>query len=142
MLNRLAILFSVFNVGLTAWIWYKLNEIAQRPVVSPKDPGHPPCDYRGVYGESQLIGPEAGFGGIERGRRIFNLNPGVTAGIWAVDEKGIPSRPTDFSDGSRFGGDIVFLTPDNNTGGRAYICANTGVVGVDAPTWFEVTLGG
>jgi hypothetical protein len=142
MLNRLSILFSVFNVGFTAWVWSKLNEIANRPVVIPKEPWHPPCDYMGSYGEAQLIGPDAVFGGIERGRRILNLNPGVTAGIWVVDEKGIPSRPTDFSEGSSFGGNLVVLSPVNYPGGAAYICASGGVVGVDAPTWVEVTLGG
>ena len=96
---------------------------------------HPPVDFLGVYGD-QLVGPTAHFGGIERGKRVLNLTPGINAGIWFVDAAGFPSRPADFNDGEELGGDVVVVKGLASAPDLIYICtSDIGVVGTSAPEW-------
>ena len=99
---------------------------------------HPPVDFLGVYGDGQLVGPTANFGGIERGKRVLNLNPGINAGIWLVDSAGNPSRPADFINGEELGGDVVVVKGQGSEADRIYICASDfGVIGTASQEWTE-----
>ena len=99
---------------------------------------HPPVDFLGVYGDGQLVGPTANFGGIERGKRVLNLNPGINAGIWLVDSAGNPSRPADFINGEELGGDAVIVKGQGSEADRIYICASDfGVIGTASQEWTE-----